>query len=47
MEEILKKAAEFMEQEKADIAYLEQVLERIQSIKGKSHPDTFADQNVF
>ena len=45
MKEILQKAEEFMEKMKADIAYLEQVLENLK-IRGKNHPDTSGDQHV-
>lgn len=48
MEEILKEAERFLDQEKKDVAYLEQVLEKlIRNIKGKSRPDKSGDQNAF
>ena len=46
MEEILQKAEAILEQAKADVAYLEQIVEKLR-IKGKSHPDKSGDQNVF
>ena len=45
MKEILQKAEAIMEKMKADVAYLEQVLELLE-IKGKSHQDKSEDQHV-
>ena len=47
MEEIINEAETLLEQEKKDVAELEQVLEKLLQLKGKSHPDTSAGQNVF
>ena len=46
MKEILKKAEEILELEKAETEYLAKVLELLRKIKGKSRPNTSADQNV-
>ena len=46
MEEIIKEAEFLLEQEKADVAELEELLEKLRKIKEKNHPDKFAGLNV-
>ena len=46
MEEIIKEAEILLEQEKTDVADLEELLEKLREIKGKNHPDKSADLNV-
>ncbi|MBR2440482.1 MAG: hypothetical protein IKB25_09825 [Lentisphaeria bacterium] len=46
MEEIIKEAEFLLEQEKADVAELEKLLEKLRKIKEKNHPDKFAGLNV-
>ena len=46
MEEIIKEAEFLLEQEKADVAELEELLEKLRKIKEKNHPDKFEGLNV-
>ena len=46
MEEIIKEAEFLLEQEKTDVAKLEEILVKLREIKGKNHPDKSVDLNV-